>query len=467
LFLNRGDCRFVDATPESGIEGLEWGTCVVAFDYDRDGWLDLLVVNYTSDPEHQHSIACGFSHGLVSYCGPHKFQPTIDRLYRNEGRVAAPDSDLKSIDERHDESIRVRFRDVTSEAGLDQAMSYGFGAICADLTGDLWPDIFVANDGGPNRFWVNQRDGTFLEEAVERGLAFNKHGAAEAGMGVAMGDVNGNGRQDLLVTHLSTETSTLYVSNQAGYFSDRTREADLEDVTRPRTGWGVALIDLNHDGYLDLPHVNGLVVPCRSGFPFHGEDQFQDRNDQITDEAGYWMEYADRNTLLMGNDAGGFSEDLEAGGDFIRYIASGRGLIYGDFDNDGDLDLLVTNCGGRARLYRNDLPKLGNWLQIRVIDYVSGRTALGSKVIVATSERRITQILAPQSSYLASHEPALHFGLRSTESVESVIVYWPDGPVEMAGEEFLRDRWEVNQLETLRRGTGTSGDMEIPSKERD
>ncbi|HUG19832.1 MAG TPA: ASPIC/UnbV domain-containing protein [Planctomycetaceae bacterium] len=171
--------------------------------------------------------------------------------------------------------------------------------------------------------------------------------------------------------------------------------------------------------------------------------------------------------LLMGNGAGGFSEDSEAGGDFVRDIASGRGLIYGNFDNDGDLDLLVTNCGGRARLYRNDLPKSGNWLRIRVVDHVSGRDTLGSTVIVGTSERRLTQILAPQSSYLASHEPVLHFGLRPTESVESVTVYWPDGPVEMAGEEYPRDRWEVNRLETLRRGTGTPVAVEINSTGQD
>ena len=425
LYHNDGNGHFTNTTSSCGIRESEWGTAAAFFDYDRDGWLDLMVVNYTADPTYGHSVACGFQHGLVSYCGPHKFSPTIDRLYHNEG--TAPDGNESSI----------RFRDATEEAGLTTAKTFGFGVICTDLTSDGWPDIFVANDGDANRLWVNQGNGRFHEEAVARGVAYNKDGLSEAGMGVAIGDVNGDLSQDLLVSHLSKETTTLYLADAAGGFADQTPGSGIDSASMKHTGWGAALVDLDHDGLLDLPLVNGLVIPCHSGFPFHGEDSFQERSELIEDGEAFWKPYADENLLLMGTSNARFHSDTRRGGDFTAAFGSGRGLTCGDYDNDGDIDLIVTNCGSKARLYRNDLEKHGHWLSVRAVSRDSSRDAIGAKITVRLSrDRTVRSHCVPQTSYLASHDVRVHFGLGDASRYESILVEWPDGPVASSREEF-------------------------------
>ncbi|MEZ6040473.1 MAG: CRTAC1 family protein [Planctomycetaceae bacterium] len=425
LYLNDGTGRFENVTESVGIAESAWGTCAAFFDYDRDGWLDLIVINYTHDPEYDHSIACGFRAGLVSYCGPHKFQPTVDCLYHNDGYV-----------EQSDGSMTLRFTDVTEAAGLSECRSYGFGVLVADYTRDGWPDIFVANDGAANLLWVNQKDGTFIEEGVERGVAYNERGNAEAGMGTALGDVNGDGTLDLVVSHLSTESTTLYLGGADGSFVDSTKSHSLDGPTMQHTGWGVALVDLNHDGFLDCPMVNGLVVPCHSGFPFHGEDEFQVRHDQIDDPQAYWLDYADRNVLMMGHSLKQMESRPELGGDFCAAIGSGRSLIHGDIDSDGDVDLVVTNCGGPAKIYRNELVREGHWLIISAWDPVLKRDAYGAEITLEGSGKTLVGLLNPAGSYLASNEPVVHFGLGEMVQYDRIRVRWPDGPVETSLEEF-------------------------------
>jgi hypothetical protein len=442
LYLGHGDGAFSQAGPEAGIEDDDWGASAAFLDYNRDGWLDLVVVNYTADPVYGHSVACGFREGLVSYCGPHKFQPTVDRLYRNEG--LSPSADGRP---------RVRFTDVTESAGLARATTFGFGVLCADFDADGWPDIFVANDGAPNRLWMNQGNGTFLEEAAPRGAAVNRHGIAEAGMGVAMGDVDHDQDLDLVVTHLTTESTTLYLNDGAGNFEDATAEYELRPPTMRHTGWGVALVDLDWDGQLDLPIVNGLVIPCHSRFPFHGEDQFQVRRGHIEDPSQYWLDYADENVLLMGSPARTFVAQSALGGDFCAALGSGRSLICGDLDQDGDIDAVVTNCGTRARVYRNDFPKRGHFLKLRAVDPKLGRDAIGAEITVVAGERRCLATIQPAGSYLASHDFWGHFGLGEADAYEKIVVRWPDGPVQDAMEEFPggpADRHVV-----LQRGSGT------------
>lgn len=436
LFANRGDATFEDVTDRTGINSPEWGTCAAFFDYDRDGWLDLVVVNYTADPLYGHSVACGNGMGKVSYCGPKKFEPVITQLYHNEAGVPGENGSQR------------RFRDVTYEAGLGAATAAGFGVICADFSGDGWPDIFVANDMDPNRLWINRRDGTFQEEAVERGAAFDAQGRSLGCMGIAVGDPENDGDLDLLITNMVGEGSTLYENQGAGNFIDVAGKWQLTVPTRLHTGWGVGLIDVNHDGFQDVAMVNGLVVPCHSSFAPHGEDVFHVAKAPITATSAFWGEYADANLLFLSDGLGGFQNVTARAGDFGSAVGSGRAMIYGDIDNDGDLDLLVTNAGEQARLYRNDVPKSGRWLMVRAIDPALHREAYGAVVTIPVGGRTLTRLLQPSDSYLASNDSRLHFGLGNVDRIDEIRIRWPDG---------LFEAFPVGELDrviTLERGAG-------------
>ena len=427
-----------------------WGSAACFVDFDRDGWLDLFVVNYTADPEYSHRISCGFDHGLVSYCGPHKFRPTVDRLYHNQTGTTAVGTDGRR---------EIRFVDITETAGLGKAETYGFGAICHDLTGDGWPDFFVANDGAPNRLWVNQKNGTFVEEADLRGVSCNGAGIPEAGMGAVLGDVNHDRIPDLLLTHLTKETATLYQGAGSGFFTDVTPGTALEKITQRHTGWGVALVDLDHDGRLDIPVVNGLVIPCHSGFPFHGEDEFHRREETITDSSRYWEDYADRNVLLFGTEDSAFADGNQRGGDFTAAVASGRGLATADLDDDGDLDLIVSNCGSRARCYENRLTKSGSWLMVQLQSRHGERDAIGAEAVLHLNDGTIlTGFCLPQSGYLCSNDSRIHFGLPPNTKVESIEVRWADGVPEQSGEVFSGPA--VNQRVVLRQGAGKEPEVQ-------
>lgn len=427
LLLNEGDLQFRDVAVAVGIEETEWGTGVSFFDYDRDGLLDIVVANYTHDDTYDHQTSCGFQKGMVSYCGPHKFAPTVDRLYHNDGlqRVAGLGEP------------QLHFTDVTNSAGMSEVTSYGFTVVTADLTGDDWPEILIANDSQPNRLWVNQRNGTFMEQAAHYGIAFNAAGSALGSMGIAFGDIDRNQSPDFVISTLSTESTILYQNSGAGLFTDNTQLSGLNLWTRPHTGWGAALIDLNHDGWLDLPLVNGLVIPCHSGFPPHGEDTFQVRSDSVQDSAAYWADYADRNLLLISTGAGLLRDATQdQGGDFTRAVGSARCLLYGDPDEDGDIDLLVTNSGSRARYYRNEFPKLGHWIRLRLMDSERKRDAIGAKVTVECGNDRWMASVTPCTSFLASNDVRVHFGVGAHTQIDRIVVRWPDGPVEECVEEF-------------------------------
>jgi hypothetical protein len=438
LYQNLGNGSFVEITEQARIQDSEWGTCAAFFDYDRDGWLDLFVANYTSDPVYGHSVACGLTAGRVSYCGPHKFAPTVDRLYHNDGLHTNAAGDRS-----------VRFRDMTTAAGIDAATTAGFGVLCADFTGDHWPDVYVANDMHPNRLWVNQQNGTFRDEAAARGAAVSYEGRPQGSMGVATGDVDGDLDLDIVVSNLATEFTVLYRNDGNGYFVDSSRAVNIWQPTRRHTGWGLALIDLDHDGDLDLPQVNGFVVPNRGMFPPHGEDRFQMHRETILDPHAFLSEYYDDNMLLLNAAGGKFKttgEDLDD--DFSAAKGSARSLIYGDIDNDGDLDLLVTNVGERARLYRNQMANSGHWLSIRAMDPQLNRDVYGAEIVVSMGAKKMLGVVNPSSSYLASNSIPVHFGLGDRDRFDEILVRWPDGTPEVfsAG--------DADRVVLLRRGDG-------------
>jgi FG-GAP repeat. len=285
LFLNNGDGTFTDVTQEAGLSNPAWGTSAAFFDYDRDGWLDLIVVNYV---DYDPTWPCKGPDGAPDYCAPKTFHGRVSRLFHNLGPQPT------SRKEEGTQVPRVRFEDVTESSGLSRLPGPGLGVLCADFDGDGWPDIFIANDGAANHLWINQKDGTFKEQAAQRGVAFNGLGQAQAGMGVAMGDVDGDGLFDLFITHLSEETNTLWKQGPRGLFRDETGRAELLAPAWRGTGFGAVLADFDHDGALDLAVVNGRVSAKRT-----------------VDDASlgpFWSKYGDRNQLFAGDGRGRFHD---------------------------------------------------------------------------------------------------------------------------------------------------------------
>jgi hypothetical protein len=436
LFLNNGDGTFTDRTRESGLENALWGGSAGFVDYDRDGWLDLVVVNYVAyDPARK----CDGTSGGRDYCGPNVFPGTVTKLFRNLGRIQAS-RDTSPKRQRGDipprpEAPAVRFEDVTVASGLGRKPGPGLGVVCADFNGDGWPDIFVANDGLPNHLWINQRNGTFQEEAEARGLAFNGVGMAGGSMGVAVGDIDGDGLFDVFVTHLTNETHTLWQQRPRGLFRDRTVAAGVTASRWRGTGFGTVLADFNHDGALDLALVNGRVL--------RGPENVADGLDP------FWVPYAERNQLFA-NDGSGRFRDLSPTDPFGQSLGVSRGLACGDVDGDGAPDLLVTTAGGPARLYRNVAPKEGHWLLVRALDPALDRDAYGAVVTVHAGGRRWVGLVNPGSSYLCSNDPRAHFGLGAAEKVDSIGVRWPDG--DSAEEVFPGGA--ADRVVVLRRGEG-------------
>jgi hypothetical protein len=404
LFLNNGDGTFTDVTKEAGLSNPGWGTSAAFFDYDRDGWLDLIVVNYV---DYDPTWPCKGPHGNHDYCAPKTFRGRVSRLFHNVGARLTP-----GIGEVT-KAPRVRFEDVTESSGLGRLPGPGLGVVCADFDGDGWPDIFIANDGAANCLWINQKDGTFKEEAVQRGVAYNGMGQAQAGMGVALGDVDGDGLFDLFVTHLTEETNTLWKQEPRGLFRDHTAPAGLIAPAWRGTGFGTLLADFDHDGALDLAIVNGRVA-ARTAVDDWSLGPF-------------WSWYGDRNQLFAGDGRGGFQEVSLQNTPFSGRYNVARGLVRGDIDGDGAQDLLVTTIAGPARLFRNVAPKRGHFLQVRAFDPALKRDALGAEVRVRAGERTWVTWLHPAESYLCSSEPRAHFGLGPANRVDALDVLWPDG----------------------------------------
>jgi hypothetical protein len=399
LFLNQGGGTFRDVTAESGLANPGWGTSAAFLDYDRDGRLDLVVVNYV---DYDPGMPCHSHKGGRDFCAPQSFPGSVTRLFHNLGRG------------RNAATLpAVRFEDVTVSSGLARLPGPGLGVVCADFSGDGWPDIFVANDSQINRLWVNHHDGTFTEEAVPRGVAVNGMGQTEAGMGIAYGDIDGDGLMDVFVTHLTWETNTLWKQGPRGSFQDRTVVSGL---ARPRwrgTGFGTVLADFDHDGALDLAVVNGRVARGAA---------------EVNPELGpFWSAYGERNQLFR-NDGWGNFRDVSADNPSLCGKARvGRGLIAAPLFGTGALDLVVTETAGKARVFRNVAPDRGHWLLARTLEPALRRDSCGAEVSVRATGRTQVRRAAADGSYLCSTDPRAHFGLGQSDSFDAIEVRWPDG----------------------------------------
>jgi hypothetical protein len=430
LFLNRGNGRFEDVTSAAGLSNAQWGTSAAFLDYDRDGWLDLILVNYVDyDPK----VKCPTARGAPEFCGPARFPGTCSKLYHNLGATPGPDGKP---------GVGVRFADVSFDTNIGVKPGPGLGVICADFNGDGWPDIFISNDGQPNHLWISYRhpDGRiyFKEEAASRGVAYTSMGRVFAGMGIALGDVDNKGLFDLFVTHLGQETHTLWKQGpKRGEFFDHTVEAGLTNLRWRGTGFGTLMADFNLDGFVDLAIVNGAVL---QGGAARGTNP------------GFWEPYAERNQLLANDGTGKFRDLSGSNKAFCGRWNVARGLACTDFDGDGAPDLLITCVGDRARLFRNVAPDRGHWLKVRAYDPRWRRDAYGAEVRVRVGGKELLRLVNPAESYLSSGSPLAHFGLGKAEQVDSILVTWPDGPVEEADEEFPGG--PVDRTLVLKRGSG-------------
>lgn len=392
MYLNKGGGKFVDVSKESGTDDSRWTTSASFFDYDRDGWLDLMIVNY-ADFSVTNNPACYAATTAKDYCTPRVFRAPGNRLFHNKGNGI--------------------FEDVTVAAGINKEFGHGLGVVTADFNNDGWPDIYVANDGDPNQLWINQKNGTFVNEALLAGCAVNRNGQAEAGMGVDAADFDGNGTDDIFITHLMDETNTLYVNLGQALFEDRTREAGLGMPGRRLTGFGTFFFDYDNDGWLDLFVANGAVqllpelVRQKNPFPLGQPNQ-----------------------LFHNTGKGGFVEIGDEAGPELSLLEVSRGAAFGDVDNDGDTDFLVTNNNGPARLFLNQVGNRNHWLGLRLVGK-SGRDMLGAQVEIVVDENRILRRrVRTDGSYLSANDPRVLVGLGSAMRVKLVRVRWPDGAVE-------------------------------------
>ncbi|MCI0485890.1 MAG: CRTAC1 family protein [Blastocatellia bacterium] len=393
MFLNNGDGTFADVTKKTGTDDQRWSTSAAFFDYDRDGWLDLFVANYVNFSA-ANSPTCYATSSAKDYCGPKAFRPLPDRLFHNKGDGT--------------------FEDVSVASGTIKEFGAGLGVVTDDFNGDGWTDIYVANDGDPNQLWINQKNGTFKNEALLGGAAVNRDGQAEAGMGVDSGDFNGDGRPDIFLTHLMEETNTLYANLGDGIFEDRTIEAGLGLQTRRYTGFGTLWFDYDNDGRLDLLSANGAVRTL---------EELARKGDR------YPM--GQPNQLFHNNGKGSFTEVSAEAGPSFQLLEVSRGAAFGDIDNDGDTDVLISNNNGRARLLLNQTGNRNRWLGLRLVGSKYNRDMLGARVEIVIEKNNVQLRRArTDGGYCSSQDPRVHVGLGGSERVEAVRVRWPSGEVE-------------------------------------
>lgn len=389
LYRNRGNWTFEDVTQRSGTGDPRWSAGAVFFDYDGDGDLDLFVSSYVKfRPAMRgvHSSSLSKRMGFQFFPGPRDYEAEEDILYRNNGDGT--------------------FTDLSKQVGLVQG-GKGLTVVAVDFDNDGDQDVFVANDATPNFLYRND-GGHFEEIALEAGVAYDPDGVETAAMGVAVADVDGDGRQDLYVTNMLFEFNNLYQNLGGMSFRDMTRAMGLDKDNYRHVGWATTFSDFNNDGALDCFLANGHVVDYVEGF-----------SQSIT--------YPQQSMLFLGDGRGHFENVADQAGESLRAKRVGRGGAFGDIDNDGDIDILLLNSGGRAELLRNDLPRNDRWLEIRLEGRPPNTRGIGAKVAVRLGDRVVRSEARFSSSYLSSSEPIIHVGLPPGIDEAGIEVQWPSG----------------------------------------
>jgi len=406
LLKGDGHGHFTDITAKAGVGSAGWSTSAAFLDYDADGWLDLFVVHYLNW-QTSAEVECFSLTGVPDYCSPKTYDlPASATLFHNNRNGT--------------------FTDVTDRAGLRAAVGNGLGVVAGDVNGDGRIDVFVANDGMPNQLWMNRGGGRFEDAALTWGCAVDLDGKPKAGMGVHLADVDGDGDLDLLVVNLDGESDSLY-RNEKTFFRDDTVSAGLRTISRPFTRFGVAMLDFDNDGLLDIYQANGRVG----------------RQSQLYSSDPY----AEPNVLFRGIAAWRFEEVRPRGGTATALIGTSRGAAFGDIDNDGGIDIVVSNRDAKPYVLHNAVKGRGHWAMLRVLDE-HGRDAFGAELIATVGQKPIRRDVRAAYSYLSSNDPRVHVGLGKETAIRDVSVRWPDG----ARERFADVA--ADKIVVLRRGGG-------------
>ena len=392
LYRNNHNGTFTDVTAKAGVadEG-GWSTSAGWFDYDKDGWLDLVVTNYI-DWSPKANLWCGeHKPGYRAYCNPNNYKGQKTKLYHNN----------------HDGT----FTDVSEKSGVGIPESKGMGVVLADMNNDGWPDIVIANDTWPNFLFLNKHDGTFEDASLISGIAASEDGRYEAGMGIDAADVDGDGLPEVYITHLDLELNRLYHNNGDGSFTDATFSSGIGNTAMLLSGVAAKFIDYDNDGWPDILQVNSAMLDNVN--LYHSEIQYKE-------------------PLLMYRNLGKgyFAKTSDTlGPDFNRPIA-GRGLATADFDNDGDMDIAVNVRGDSPELLRNDGGNTNHWLEVLLIGTRSNRDGIGS--VLKFKSEGFSEVRQSQggSSYMSASDPRIHFGLGKRTTIDSLVITWPSGQVD-------------------------------------
>ena len=412
LYHNNGDGTFTDVTDQAGVGDPRWSTSAAWVDYNGDGLLDLFVCDYV-DFTVQGNKQCYAPTGEPDYCSPLAYHSIPSRLFRNLGNG--------------------KFVDVTESSGVGSSYGPALGVICMDFNGDGLIDIYVANDAAANRLWVNQGNGTFKEGALDAGLAYGANGVPKAGMGVTADDIDNDGHLELLVTNLNGEGVTLFRSDGKAFYDDDTAEYRLAQPTFGYTGYGVGFFDYDNDGLMDLFIANGAMTI-------------------INNMQNNPNPYAQNSQLFHNGGPGkGFREVTKIAGPVFQLVEVGRGAAFGDVNNDGNLDIVITNEDGPARLLLNEVGSKGHWLLVKLEVPKVNRFGMGARVgLFRRGMPTLWRHAHTDGSMLSASDIRVHFGLGDNAQIDAVVVLWLDGS---------KEKWEnvrADRIVTLRQGSGGS-----------